>query len=145
MVSTITALYDVGAAILGDRFRRKRTLITGCVVLIVGFILMATCMERIQMMFGRVLTGLGIGFIHVCDACVLECAQQREAEGVAGVLPVDHDAVWADAGVLDQLWLLLSLILGSMAVPAGVPGCVCGLRYFREVFLAGYAEVAVEV
>jgi len=70
MLSTITALYDVGAvfgaigaAVLGDRLGRKRTLITGCVVLIVGTILMAASFERIQMMFGRVLTGLGIGFI----------------------------------------------------------------------------------
>ena len=70
MVSTITALYDVGAvfgaigaAVVGDRLGRKRTLILGCVVLIVGSILMAACFERIQMMVGRVLTGLGIGFI----------------------------------------------------------------------------------
>ena len=70
MVSTITALYDVGAvfgaigaALVGDKLGRKRTLMLGCVVLIVGSILMATCFERVQMMFGRVLTGLGIGFI----------------------------------------------------------------------------------
>ena len=70
MVSTITALYDVGAifgaigaALLGDRLGRKRTLILGCAVLIVGSILMASCFERVQMIFGRILTGLGIGFI----------------------------------------------------------------------------------
>ena len=70
MLSTITALYDVGAvfgaigaAVYGDRLGRKRTLITGCIILIIGTILMASCFERIQMMFGRVLTGIGIGFI----------------------------------------------------------------------------------
>ena len=70
MLSTITALYDVGAvfgatgtAVLGDRLGRKLTLISGCVVPIVGSILMAACFERIQMIFGRVLTGLGFGFI----------------------------------------------------------------------------------
>ena len=70
MISTITALYDVGAvfgaigaAVAGDRLGRKRTLVLGCVVLIIGSILMAACFERIQMMVGRVLTGLGIGFI----------------------------------------------------------------------------------
>ena len=70
MVSTITALYDIGAvfgaigaALLGDRLGRKRTLILGCIVLIIGSVLMASCFERIQMMFGRILTGLGIGFI----------------------------------------------------------------------------------
>ena len=70
MVSTITALYDVGAvfgaigaAVVGDRLGRKRTLLLGCWTLIVGAILMATCFERVQMIFGRILTGLGIGFI----------------------------------------------------------------------------------
>ncbi|KAL6719049.1 hypothetical protein ACLMJK_003284 [Lecanora helva] len=70
MISTITALYDVGAvfgaigaAVVGDRLGRKRTLMLGCIVLIVGSVLMAACFERIQMMFGRVLTGIGIGFI----------------------------------------------------------------------------------
>ena len=70
MVSTMTALYDVGAvfgaigaAVVGDRLGRKRTLMLGCWGLIVGAILMATCLERIQMIFGRILTGLGIGFI----------------------------------------------------------------------------------
>ena len=70
MLSTITALYDVGAvfgaigaAVVGDRLGRKRTLMLGCSVLIVGTILMTASYERIQMMFGRVLTGLGIGFI----------------------------------------------------------------------------------
>ena len=70
MLSTTTALYDVsavfgaiGAAVLSDRLGRKLTLITGCVVLIIGSILMAACFERFRMMFGRVITGLGIGFI----------------------------------------------------------------------------------
>ena len=76
MVSTITALYDVGAvfgaigaAIVGDKLGRKRTLMLGCTVLIIGSILMATCFERIQMMFGRILTGLGIGFITSGKSC----------------------------------------------------------------------------
>ena len=70
MISTITALYDIGAvfgaigaALVGDKLGRKRTLMLGCIVLIVGSILMASCFERVQMMVGRVLTGLGIGFI----------------------------------------------------------------------------------
>lgn len=78
MVSTITALYDVGAvfgsigaAVVGDKLGRKRTLMLGCGVLIIGSILMASCYERIQMMFGRILTGLGIGFITSGDYFLL--------------------------------------------------------------------------
>lgn len=66
MVSTITALYDVGAvfgallaAFTAEGFGRKRALILGTILLIIGSILMGSCYERIQMMFGRIFTGLG--------------------------------------------------------------------------------------
>lgn len=66
MVGTITALYDVGAvfgaifaALLTERLGRKRTLILGSVVVIVGAVLMGSCYERVQMMVGRILTGIG--------------------------------------------------------------------------------------
>ena len=85
MVSTITALYDVGAifgaigaALLGDRLGRKRTLMLGCVILIVGSILMASCFERIQMIFGRILTGLGIGFITSGMYCKVDVLFRRD-------------------------------------------------------------------
>jgi MFS family permease len=67
MVGTITALYDVGAvfgailaAITAERLGRKRALIAGSVLLIIGCALMGAAMERIMMMFGRIFTGLGI-------------------------------------------------------------------------------------
>ena len=70
MISTITAVYDVGAifgaigaAFVGDKLGRKRTLILGCVVLIIGSILMASCFEKVQMIIGRILTGIGVGLI----------------------------------------------------------------------------------
>ncbi|EED77491.1 predicted protein, partial [Postia placenta Mad-698-R] len=57
MVSTITALYDIGAivgaiaaAFTSEPLGRKRTLVFGASVLLVGTILMGTCVERIQMM-----------------------------------------------------------------------------------------------
>lgn len=68
MVSTITALYDVGAvfgallaAFTSEGLGRKRSLIFGTVLLIIGSVLMGSCYERIQMMFGRIFTGLGEG------------------------------------------------------------------------------------
>ncbi|OSX62528.1 hypothetical protein POSPLADRAFT_1046006 [Postia placenta MAD-698-R-SB12] len=70
MVSTITAVYDIGAvvgaiaaAFTSEPLGRKRTLIFGTIVLLVGTILMGTCAERIQMMIARVVTGIGIGYI----------------------------------------------------------------------------------
>ena len=66
MMSTITALYDVGAVVGGiaaacttEPLGRKRTLILGTAILLVGVILMGTSYERIQMMIARVITGIG--------------------------------------------------------------------------------------
>lgn len=70
MVGTMTALYDVGAvfgaigaAFTGEQLGRKRTLLLGTSVLIVGTILMASSYERVQFMVSRVCTGIGIGYI----------------------------------------------------------------------------------
>jgi predicted MFS family arabinose efflux permease len=67
MVGTITALYDVGAvfgailaAVTAERLGRKRALVFGSVLLIIGCVLMGAAMERIMMMFGRIFTGLGM-------------------------------------------------------------------------------------
>ena len=66
MTGTITALYDVGAvfgailaAFTAEELGRKRALMAGSVLLIIGCVLMGLCVERIQMMFGRIFTGLG--------------------------------------------------------------------------------------
>ena len=66
MVSTITALYDVGAiggaiaaAFTTEPLGRKRTLIIGATILLIGTILMGSCVERIQMIVARILTGIG--------------------------------------------------------------------------------------
>ncbi|KZT05688.1 general substrate transporter [Laetiporus sulphureus 93-53] len=70
MVSTITALYDVGAffgaivaAFTAEPLGRKRTLITGATIVLIGAILMGSCVERIQMMVARIVAGFGVGYI----------------------------------------------------------------------------------
>lgn len=64
MVSTITAIYDIGAvfgallaAVTAERLGRKRALMFGSVLLIIGAVLMGACYERIMMMFGRSMAG----------------------------------------------------------------------------------------
>lgn len=66
MTGTITALYDVGAvfgaiiaALTVERLGRKRSLLVGSALIIIGSILMGASEERIQMMVGRIVTGLG--------------------------------------------------------------------------------------
>lgn len=70
MVGTITALYDVGAvfgaiaaAFTAEPLGRKRTLILGAFILLVGGVIMGSSFERIQFMVARVITGVGIGYI----------------------------------------------------------------------------------
>lgn len=71
MTGTITALYDVGAvfgaicaALTVERLGRKRGLLLGALLLLIGSILMGACVERIQMMVGRIVTGLGMLMEH---------------------------------------------------------------------------------
>lgn len=66
MTGTITALYDVGAvfgaiiaAFTVERLGRKRSLLVGSSLIVIGSILMGASVERIQMMVGRIVTGLG--------------------------------------------------------------------------------------
>lgn len=75
MLSTITALYDVGAffgaifaACFAERLGRRRTMILGSAIVIIGTILMGSCYERIQMMVGRVVTGIGAFFVKSVPA-----------------------------------------------------------------------------
>ena len=66
MIGTITSLYDIGAVVgaiaaasSSERLGRKRTLILGAVIVIVGSVLMGSAFERIQMMVARIITGIG--------------------------------------------------------------------------------------
>ena len=70
MVGTITALYDVGAflgaisaAFTAELLGRKRSLLLGAAIVVVGAVLMGVSYERIQFMVARIITGVGIGYI----------------------------------------------------------------------------------
>lgn len=66
MTGTITALYDVGgvfgaivAAFTVENLGRKRGLMVGAALIVVGSVLMGASVERVLMMVGRIITGLG--------------------------------------------------------------------------------------
>ncbi|KAJ5353597.1 hypothetical protein N7541_006161 [Penicillium brevicompactum] len=70
MTGTINAIYDIGgvfgaigAALCVERLGRKRGLLVGAALIVIGAILMGCCVERIQFIAGRIVTGLGIGFL----------------------------------------------------------------------------------
>ena len=69
IVGTITALYDVGAivgaiiaAFVAEPLGRKRTLIFGSVLVLLGAVLMGSSFTRAQFMVARIVVGIGIGF-----------------------------------------------------------------------------------
>ncbi|MCJ1381335.1 hypothetical protein MMC17_004445 [Xylographa soralifera] len=70
MIGTMTALYDVGAAVgaicaafTAEALGRKRSLLLGAFILTVGSIIMGSAFERAQFMVSRIITGIGIGYI----------------------------------------------------------------------------------
>lgn len=70
MVGTITALYDVGAifgalgaASTAEVLGRKRTLLLGTAIAVVGAVVMGSAFGRVQFMVARIITGVGIGFV----------------------------------------------------------------------------------
>jgi hypothetical protein len=124
MTGTITALYDVGAvfgaivaALTVERLGRKRSLIVGSILIIIGAILMGASVERIQMIVGRIVTGLGrcsrkdsksstnsINRDRILDfrcACLSKRDLSSQSTGLACFLSTDNDAFRADALLLD--------------------------------------------
>ena len=77
MVGAITALSDVGAvfgaiaaAFTAEGLGRKRTLLQGAAIVIIGAVLMGGAFERVQFMVAWIVYGRGHGVCHVCDACL---------------------------------------------------------------------------
>ena len=71
IVGTIVSIFHVGAFIgaiaiyvVGERLGRRRTLIYGCAIDIVGAILQCSAFGRAQMFVGRIVSGLGECFPH---------------------------------------------------------------------------------
>ncbi|CAK7200478.1 hypothetical protein SEUCBS139899_003174 [Sporothrix eucalyptigena] len=70
MTSTLVSLFDVGAffgavasAFTSESLGRKRSLILGAFIVLIGAILMGTSYERIQFMVARITAGVGIGYV----------------------------------------------------------------------------------
>ncbi|KAL2108180.1 hypothetical protein VUR80DRAFT_4146 [Thermomyces stellatus] len=71
MVGLIVAIFEIGcllgsvyAAIWGEALGRRRTIMDGCVAMIVGALLQAAAYSRTQLILGRVVSGIGLGIIN---------------------------------------------------------------------------------
>jgi len=70
MVGIIVALFEIGAAVgamitgrIADTIGRIKTILAGCLILCVGAIMQAAAHELVTMNIGRVVAGVGIGFL----------------------------------------------------------------------------------
>lgn len=68
LVGTVTALYDIGcffgaiaAFSLGEILGRKRTILLGTTIMVVGAILQISAYSVAQMIVGRIIAGIGNG------------------------------------------------------------------------------------
>ena len=57
-------LGSVATSIFGDRIGRKKSIFIGVIIMILGALLQATSYSRGQMMFARVVSGVGMGFVN---------------------------------------------------------------------------------
>ncbi|KAE9963023.1 hypothetical protein BLS_009764 [Venturia inaequalis] len=71
MIGVIVAIYEVGAflgsiftSVVGENMGRKKSILIGVVIMIIGAILQATAYSRAHMIVGRVVSGFGMGAIN---------------------------------------------------------------------------------
>lgn len=67
-LGTIVALYNIGclvgcivAAVWGNALGRKRSILVGCIVMVVGAVIQCSSFGAGQMIAGRLVTGVGNG------------------------------------------------------------------------------------
>lgn len=70
-IGTIVAIYEIGCffgavatAFLGDKLGRRKSIMIGCVWLAIGCVLQASSFEISQMIVGRIVSGIGMGFVN---------------------------------------------------------------------------------
>lgn len=71
MIGVIVAIYEIGCffgsiatAACGELLGRRKSIAIGCVVMIIGALLQATSYGRVQIIIGRIVSGLGMGAIN---------------------------------------------------------------------------------
>ncbi|KAH8802563.1 general substrate transporter [Xylogone sp. PMI_703] len=85
MLGLIVAIYNIGcligcgiAAVLGFRLGRKKTLMVGCVIVMIGAAIQASSHSKGQMIVGRIITGTGTGLItSTVPTYLSECSLAR--------------------------------------------------------------------
>ncbi|KAF6802603.1 hexose carrier [Colletotrichum sojae] len=71
MTGLIVAIYEIGCflgcvatAFFGEKLGRRRTIGTGCAIMVIGAIVQASSYGRTQLIVGRVVSGVGMGIVN---------------------------------------------------------------------------------
>ncbi|KAF3007647.1 hypothetical protein E8E13_008698 [Curvularia kusanoi] len=71
MIGTIVAIFEIGAflgamatAFVGEKLGRRKSIGIGAIISLIGAILQATAYSRAHLIVGRVVSGVGLGFIN---------------------------------------------------------------------------------
>ncbi|KAK7685451.1 hypothetical protein QCA50_011314 [Cerrena zonata] len=105
---TIVAIYDIGCAVgslfaffLGERIGRKRMIMTGAFVMLIGTAILTSSTTLAQLIVGRIVTGLGNG----CNSSSIPMYQSETCGGeVRGTLVCLNSAVTI-VGLVIAYWL----------------------------------------
>lgn len=120
---------------LGDMLGRLKTISVGCVFTIIGSVILSSSFSLGQFLAGRVLLGIGFGFISATvPVWQSECAP-AERRGALVVL----EGVFASAGLALSQWINLGLYFASgsiswrfpIAFPIIFAGCMLAALPFQ--------------
>lgn len=93
LLGTIVAIYEIGCcvgalatAFYGEKLGRRKSIMVGAVVAIIGAILQATASTVAHMIVGRIVCGLGVGCINcICPVLLAESATPKSRGRLACV------------------------------------------------------------
>lgn len=97
---------------LGDKLGRLRTIALGCILEIIGSILLCSSFSLAQLIVGRLVLGLGFGAITATVPVWQSESSPAEHRGALVVL----EGVFASAGLATSQWIDLGLFFAKSSV-----------------------------
>ncbi|KAK9448237.1 general substrate transporter [Limtongia smithiae] len=134
LLGTVSAIYDVGGAIgaiacmiTGNRLGRKRTIMIGCIIVIVGAIIQGSSKTIAQLIVGRIVSGVGVG--QLTSTIGIWQAETSEAHNRGMLMSIE--LTLCALGLLISQWTNYGLGTNNGLF------AFCFPIYFQIVFLMG--------
>ncbi|CAI7639983.1 unnamed protein product [Penicillium manginii] len=134
MTGTITALYDIGgvfgaliAAFTVESLGRKRGLMVGAALIVIGSVLMGVSVERVLMIVGRIITGLVPAKLR--NKPEDDPVVQKEKSDILSAINIESEeegtwkSLFMDGGCAANKQFFLALGIQFMQQTSGKPSC----------------------